>query len=88
MKRSLYDSIGHEAFLNNEASVDPKGGYSDDYHFRFEDLFHDMDVESFVEESYFHWSFQQAGEDVGADGIEDPFFCTYFGGDREDDHLF
>lgn len=90
-KRTLYDRVGHEAFLNNEAPVDSKEEYSDDFDFLFADLFHDNDDDPFVEEPYFHWSFYQTAEDVGTrlqyDTSEDPFFSVYFG-DNEDDALY
>lgn len=91
-KRSVYDSLGHEAFLNNDGSVDPRDEYSDDFSFSFADLFYDIDVDLFAEEPYFHWSFQQTGDDVGAgihyDTIKDPVFSSYFGVDNEDDDLY
>lgn len=91
-KRSVYDSLGHEAFLNNDAPVDPRDEYSDDFSFSFADLYHNIDVDLFAEEPYFHWSFQQTRDNVGAgihyDSIKDPVFSSYFGVDNEDDGLY
>lgn len=91
-KRGLYDSVGHEAFLNKDASVDPMDESSEVFSFMFADLFHDTDADPFVEEPYFHWSFQQTGEGAGTvfqyDGIEDPVFSISFGDDNEGGDLF
>lgn len=91
-KRDLYDSVGHEAFLNDVASVDPMDESSEVFSVTFADLFHDTNVDPFVEEPYFHWSFQQTGEDVGTafqySGIEDPVFSIYFADDNKGDDLF
>lgn len=91
-KRDLYDSVGHEAFLNNAASVDPMDESSEVFSVMFADLFHDTNADPFVEEPYFHWSFQQTGGDVGTafqyNGVRDPVFSIYFVDDNEGDDLF
>ncbi|KAF1391534.1 hypothetical protein PFLUV_G00043120 [Perca fluviatilis] len=89
-KRRLYDSVGHEAFLKNEAPVDPEDEHDEtSFHFGFEDLFHDFDDSPFVEESYFHWSFHQDGEDENGPyehyTYEGPGFSFYFGDEDENE---
>nr|XP_046239958.1 dnaJ homolog subfamily B member 9-like [Scatophagus argus] len=86
-KRRLYDSMGHEAFLKNDASVDPEDEHDRDFAFTFADLFHAFDDGPFVKESFFHWSFHQDGEDEGTPyehySFEGPGFSFYFGGGDE-----
>lgn len=92
-KRRLYDRAGHEAFLKEEASVDPEDEDEASFFHSFADLFHDLDDSPFAEEPHFHWSFHQEWEDE--DGsyehytFEHPGFSFYFGdGDEyeEEEH--
>ncbi|XP_035517608.1 dnaJ homolog subfamily B member 9-like, partial [Morone saxatilis] len=93
-KRRLYDSVGHDAFLNNDASVDPEDEQEGNFHFSFADVFHSFDDSPFAEEPYFQWSFHQDEEDE--DGLYEhytfgePSFSFYFGdGDEdEEDHHY
>ncbi|XP_070707165.1 dnaJ homolog subfamily B member 9-like [Pempheris klunzingeri] len=96
-KRRLYDSVGHEAFLSDEASVDPEDEQETSFHFShngFADLFHDFDDSPFVEETHFHWIFQPDAEDE--DGLyehysfEKPGFSFYFGDEdeNEEEHYY
>ncbi|XP_034724945.1 dnaJ homolog subfamily B member 9 isoform X2 [Etheostoma cragini] len=89
-KRKLYDSVGHDAFLKNEASEDEHAETSS--HFGFEDLFHVFDDSPFVEESYFHWSFPQDGEDENGPyeyySFEGPGFSFYFDNDDENEENY
>ncbi|XP_045885043.1 dnaJ homolog subfamily B member 9-like isoform X1 [Micropterus dolomieu] len=91
-KRRLYDSTGHEAFLKDEASVDPEDEHETSFHFSFKDLFHDLDDSLFAEEPYFHWSFHQDGEDEdsphGHYSFEDPVFSLYFGDGEENEEEY
>ncbi|XP_059186130.1 dnaJ homolog subfamily B member 9 [Centropristis striata] len=91
-KRKLYDTEGHETFLKNEASVDPEDEHETDFHFSFEDMFHDFDGSPFVEEPFSHWSFHQDGEDEDGpyERFEDPGFSFYFGDvdENEEDHYY
>lgn len=81
-KRKLYDSLGHDGFLRNLASVEPEDEEETSFHFSFSDFFHEFDDVVFTEESHFHWSFHQDGEDE--DGLYDhysfvePDFNFYF----------
>ncbi len=92
-QRKLYDSVGHQAYLN-DASVDTEDEHETSFHFSFADFFDDFDSSPFAEEQHFHWSFHQDWEDEG-DTIEhfrfeEPGFSFYFGdGDEDDeDHYF
>lgn len=57
--------MGHEAFLENEASVDPEHEHDEhehdehdtNFHFSFSHFFQDLDDFPFVEEPYNHWRF-------------------------------
>lgn len=81
-KRRQYDLVGHEAFLNNEASVDSDYDH-EDFHF-FSDVFDDYDEE----ETDFHWSFHQDVDDqhtqFSFDGVE---FSFHFD-DNEEEHFY
>lgn len=59
-KKRLYDLVGHEAYLQTEAS-DPEGEPQNSFHWSFSDFF---DGHPFVDESSFHWSFIQVEEDA------------------------
>ncbi|XP_008305219.1 dnaJ homolog subfamily B member 9-like [Stegastes partitus] len=90
-KRRLYDSVGHEAFLQNEASADQEDEYETSFSFRFSDVFSVFDDGPFVEEPHFHWSFDQAMEDEDAQfehySFDGPEFSFYFGDeDENEDH--
>ncbi|XP_041836001.1 dnaJ homolog subfamily B member 9-like [Melanotaenia boesemani] len=61
-KRRLYDHMGHEAFLQKEASVDPDDEDETSFPFSFSDFFRDFDDDPFVEEPHFHWSVLQEEE--------------------------
>ncbi|XP_031711204.1 dnaJ homolog subfamily B member 9-like [Anarrhichthys ocellatus] len=86
-KRKLYDFVGHEAFLNDEASVDQDHEHETmSFHFGFEDLFDDS---PFVEEPFLHWTFAQDGEDENGlynhYGVEDNGHSFYFADDEEEE---
>lgn len=93
-QRRLYDSVGHQAFLKKDASVDPDDEHGDYFHFTFADLFQDFDDSPFLEEPYFHWSFHHIGEDEDEDSpyeghiFMEPAYSVYFGDDNEEDHLY
>ncbi|CAG5981979.1 unnamed protein product [Menidia menidia] len=76
-KRRRYDSVGHEAFVGNEATVEPEDQTS--FHFSFADFFPDFDDTSFAEASHFHWSSLQEEEHVESfDIFEESNFNFYF----------
>lgn len=91
-KRRLYDRVDHDTFLKNEASVDPEDEDETSFHFSFSDFFHDFEDSLFMEESHFHWSFNQDGEDE--DGLyehysfEGPGFNLYFGNEDENEEEY
>ncbi|XP_034079820.1 dnaJ homolog subfamily B member 9-like [Gymnodraco acuticeps] len=91
-KRRLYDRVGHEAFLKEEASVDPEDEDETSFHFNFEDLFHDFNDSPFVEESHFQWSFHQDGEEEDGPyeqySFVGPGFNFYVGDDDENEEDF
>lgn len=60
--RRLYDSLGHDAFLKNEAG-DTEDEPEPNFHFSFSDFFHDFDDSPFGEGAHFQWSFPQDWED-------------------------
>lgn len=61
--RRLYDGLGHEAFLKNDASVDSEDEHETSFHFSFSDLFQDFDDSPFGDDTHFHWSFPQDWDD-------------------------
>ncbi|KAM4588468.1 dnaJ homolog subfamily B member 9-like isoform 1-T2 [Odontesthes bonariensis] len=76
-KRRRYDSMGHQAFLENAASVEPEEETG--FHFSFSDFFHNFDDTSFVEESHFQWSFLQEEEHFERfEVFEEPSFSFFF----------
>lgn len=92
-KRRLYDGVGHEAFLKEEASVDPEDAHEANFPFSFADFFQGFDDSPFVEEPYFHWSFHQDGEDEDGPykqySFEEPGFGFYFGdGDENEEEYY
>ncbi|XP_071350222.1 dnaJ homolog subfamily B member 9-like [Trachinotus anak] len=91
-KRRLYDSVGHEAFLKNEVSVDAEDEDETSFHFSFSHFFHDFDDGSFVEEPHVRWSFQQDWEDeddsYGHYSFEEPDFNFYFGDENEEQQYY
>ncbi len=91
-KRRLYDSVGHEAFLKDEAPVDPEDAHEASFHFSFADFFHDFDDGPFVEEPHFHWSFHPDGEDEDGPykhySFEEPGFGFYFGDGDENEEEY
>lgn len=95
-RRRLYDSVGDEAFLEDEASADPEDEHESNFfhHHSFADLFHDFDDSPFMEEPNFHWSFQHDGEDEDGSyeyySFEDPGFSFYFvdGDESEEEHHY
>ncbi|XP_030276601.1 dnaJ homolog subfamily B member 9-like [Sparus aurata] len=65
-KRRQYDSVGHEAFLKDGASVNPEDQHDTVFGFSFADFFRDFDNDaSDAEIPHFHWGFHQDGEDAG-----------------------
>lgn len=60
-KRSLYDLVGHETYLQTETSFDPEDKPQNSFHFSFSDFF---DGHLFVDESPSHWSFIRVEEDA------------------------
>lgn len=89
-KRRLYDSVGHETFLNSDAPGEPEDDDDMGFFFNIEDILHDFDGSPFAEQPYFHWSFHQDGDDEAGYSFEDPNFGFYFGdGDEnEENHFF
>ncbi|XP_040890057.1 dnaJ homolog subfamily B member 9-like [Toxotes jaculatrix] len=93
-KRRLYDSVGHEAFLKSEVSVDAEDEEGDEtsLHFSFSDFLHDFDDSVFAEEPHVHWSFHQDWEDDGPyehNGFGEPGFSFYFGdGDENEEDYY
>lgn len=93
-KRRLYDSVGHEAFLKNEAFSDPEDEHETSFSFSFSDFFSVFDDGPFVEEPHFHWSFDQGMEDEDGQyehySFEGQEFSFYFGDvdENEDVHLY
>ncbi|XP_068576416.1 dnaJ homolog subfamily B member 9-like [Cebidichthys violaceus] len=91
-KRKLYDFVGHEAFLNDEASVDQDDEHETSFPFGFEDLFRDFDDSPFIEEPFFHWTFSQDGEDENGlynhYGVEEFGYSFYFDEEEEEDHYY
>lgn len=93
-KRRLYDSVDHDTFLTNEASVHPEDEDEDEmsFHFSFADVFHDFEDSFFTEESHFHWSFKQDGDDEDAlyehYSFEEPGFNLYFGNEDENEEEY
>lgn len=87
-KRRLYDALGHEAFLKDEASVRPKDADETSFQFSFSDLFQDFADGSFGEESPSHQSSCQEWEDEdGYYSSEGAGFSFYAGGgDEEERH--
>ncbi|KAF6722710.1 DnaJ-like protein subfamily B member 9 [Oryzias melastigma] len=53
-KRRQYDSMGHEAFLEN---ADTDQEQDSTFHYNFQDIFHDPHGSPFMEDFHFHWSF-------------------------------
>nr|XP_020448951.1 dnaJ homolog subfamily B member 9-like isoform X2 [Monopterus albus] len=88
-KRRLYDSTGHEAFLQNMASVDPNDEDETNFHFSFSDFFHDFD-----DSPHFQWSVHQDGEDEDGPyehySFEVPGFSFYFedGDENEEEYHY
>lgn len=64
-RRRLYDSVGHDAFLNEEASAEePEDVHDTHFHFSFPDFLRDFhNAGPFVEDPHFHWSFAQEEEE-------------------------
>ncbi|XP_034441664.1 dnaJ homolog subfamily B member 9 [Hippoglossus hippoglossus] len=61
-KRRLYDSLGHEMFLENQVFTDAEDDTNE--HFSFSDFFHDFNGSPFGEEEpQFSWTFPQDWED-------------------------
>lgn len=94
-RRKLYDSVGHEAFLNDEVSNDDDENEEDTgFHFSFSDFFHDFDDSPFGEEPHFHWTFHQEGEDEHSlyehYTFEGPGSSFYFvdGDDSEEEYYY
>lgn len=88
-KRRLYDSMGHEAFLKNDAPEDkPEDGFD----FSFADFFHDFDDGPFVREPFVHWSFHDDLQDENLPfqdySFEEPIFSVYFGDENEEEYLY
>ncbi|XP_022073540.1 dnaJ homolog subfamily B member 9-like [Acanthochromis polyacanthus] len=89
-KRKLYDSVGHEAFLNNDPDDEQEMSFS----FSFSDFFSDFDDGPFVDELHFHWSFDHGVADEDGQyehySFEDPEFSFYFGDldENEDVYLY
>ncbi|KAM9361432.1 dnaJ homolog subfamily B member 9-like isoform 1-T2 [Symphorus nematophorus] len=88
-QRRLYDSMGHEAFLNKDDAVDSEDEHDDSFHFSFADFFHDVDGSPFMEEPHFHWSFAQDGGSEDSPHHHQPFeehgFRFYFVDGDEDE---
>ncbi|XP_069011434.1 dnaJ homolog subfamily B member 9 [Embiotoca jacksoni] len=79
-KRRLYDSVGHKAFLNNEASAETE----DDTNFHFSHFFHDFDASPFVKEQHVYWSFQEEHEEEEHYCFEEQHFHWSFQEEEEE----
>lgn len=81
--------MGHKAFLQNEASVEPEDAEEPIFHFSFYDQFQDLEDLSFGEESHLHWSFPQDWEDEDGPyeyySFEGPEFGFHFGVGEENE---
>lgn len=82
-KRRLYDSVGHAAFLQDDAPADPQDEHVDDFLFTFADL-----LSPFLEEPSFHWSFDPFEDEEDAlyqhYSSEGSVLNLYFGEENED----
>ncbi|XP_029008170.1 dnaJ homolog subfamily B member 9 [Betta splendens] len=80
-KRKLYDSVGHDGFLKNAASVDPEDEEETSFHFSFSDVFHDFEDVVLTGESHTHWSFHHEDREDGSyeqHSFEGPDFNFFF----------
>ncbi|XP_016534158.1 dnaJ homolog subfamily B member 9-like isoform X1 [Poecilia formosa] len=95
-KRRLYDSVGHEAFLENQASFEDEDEDEDEtsFHFSFSDFFQDFHDGAFMDEPHIHWSFfqeEEEGEEYIHDGhysSEESTFSFYFDDENEEEHYY
>lgn len=89
-KRRLYDSVGHEAFLENHASLEDEE--ETNFHFSFSDFFHGFHDSPFMDEPHIHWSFLQEEEEEDIQykhySFEDSTFSFYFDDENEDGHYY
>ncbi|XP_054879762.1 dnaJ homolog subfamily B member 9-like [Poeciliopsis prolifica] len=93
-KRRLYDSVGHEAFLENPDSFEDEDETS--FHFSFSDLFQDFHDIAFMDEPHIHWSFFQEEEEEEEEeyfhnrhySSEDSTFSFYFDDGNEEEHHY
>ncbi|KAM9859606.1 dnaJ homolog subfamily B member 9 isoform 1-T3 [Aulostomus maculatus] len=90
--RRLYDTLGHEAFLKDAASLQPDDADDAGSQFSFSDLFGEFDDSAFVEDTHFLWSFPAGWEDEEGPyeyySFESPTFSFHFGGENEEERCF
>ncbi|XP_032405914.1 dnaJ homolog subfamily B member 9-like [Xiphophorus hellerii] len=97
-KRRLYDSVGHEAFLENQASFEDEDEDEDEdetsFHFSFSDLFQDFHESAFMDEPHVQWSFFQEEEEEEEYihdrhySSEETAFSFYFDDGNEEEHYY
>lgn len=93
-KRRLYDSVGHEAFLENQASFEDEVEDETSFHFSFSDLFQDFHDSAFMDEPQVHWSFFQEEEEEEEYihdrhySSEETAFSFYFDDGNEEEHYY
>ncbi|XP_017160534.1 dnaJ homolog subfamily B member 9-like isoform X2 [Poecilia reticulata] len=93
-KRRLYDSVGHEAFLENQASFEDEDETS--FHFSFSDFFQNFHDSAFMDEPQVHWSFFQEEEEEEEEeyihdrhySSEESTFSFYFDDGNEEEHYY
>ncbi|XP_038144023.1 dnaJ homolog subfamily B member 9-like [Cyprinodon tularosa] len=92
-KRRLYDNVGHEAFLENQASFEAED--EDDetsFHFSFSDILQDFHDSPFLDEPRFHWSFLQEVEEEDFQNkhysFEESTFSFYFDDENDGEHYY
>lgn len=92
-KRRLYDNVGHEAFLENQASFEAEDDDDEtSFHFSFSDIFQDFHDSPFLDEPRFHWSFLQEVEEEDFQNkhysFEESTFSFYFDDENDEEHYY
>ncbi|MEQ2309636.1 hypothetical protein AMECASPLE_000864 [Ameca splendens] len=91
-KRWLYDSVGHEAFLENQESFEAEDDDENSFHFGFSDFFQDFYDASISDESPFHWSFLQEEEEEDIQykhySFGESTFSFLFDDENEEEHYY
>ncbi|KAM4741790.1 dnaJ homolog subfamily B member 9-like isoform 1-T3 [Anableps anableps] len=89
-KRRLYDSMGHEAFLKNQASFEDEDETG--FHSSFSDFFQNFHDSPFMDEPHIHWSFIQEEEEEDIQykhyNFEESTFSFYFDDENEEGHYY